>query len=235
MKKRIAGPDEWPNPGFRFTASRLCRAATHHPFLSFSEWSVNNLWHEVPRSSRRARFDSFVGGNRHPSEFSLSPYEFFDEISSNYIAFAIGMLVAESKSPRRNEYMKTVVLALLASVLFFACSKERSDNQVSQSTQVAPDNTGRNVRDRDEATKTPGDQAENEMDRGITQNVRKAITEDDSLSTDAKNVKIITADGKVTLRGPVKNEKEKSDIEQKAKQVAGVKNVDNQLEIASNK
>jgi osmotically-inducible protein OsmY len=46
-------------------------------------------------------------------------------------------------------------------------------------------------------------------------------------------VKIITNDGIVTLRGPVKSEKEKVDIEAKAKQVSGVKRVDNQLEIAS--
>ena len=46
------------------------------------------------------------------------------------------------------------------------------------------------------------------------------------------NVKIITNAGIVTLRGPVKTEQEKSAIEAKAKQVAGVTRVDNQLEIA---
>src|SRR5262249_29886767 len=98
---------------------------------------------------------------------------------------------------------------------------------------VEPDNTGRNVRDRNDATKTAEDQSENEADRTITQNIRKAINSDDSLSTNAKNVKIITNDGTVTLRGPVKNEQEKTAVEAKAKQVAGVKSVDNQLEIAS--
>ena len=89
------------------------------------------------------------------------------------------------------------------------------------------------VRDRGGETKTPMDQSESEADRTITQNIRKALTADDSLSTNAKNVKIITNDGTVTLRGPVKSEKEKADIEAKAKQVAGVKQVDNQLEVAS--
>lgn len=135
--------------------------------------------------------------------------------------------------------MKSMTLALIATLLVFGCSKDQgekntSDNQVSQSTQVPPDNTGRNVRDRDDATKTPGDQSENEADRTITQNVRKALTDDDSLSTDGKNVKVITNDGNVTLRGPVKTDKEKSEIENKAKQIAGVKRVDNQLEIATN-
>jgi len=126
------------------------------------------------------------------------------------------------------------VVFLLAGLAIIGCTKDQSQSsQGSQSAAVEPDNTGRNVRDRNEATKTPADQSENEVDRTITQNIRRAITSDDSLSTNAKNVKIITNDGTVTLRGPVKSEKEKADIEAKAKQVAGVKNVDNQLEIAS--
>ena len=129
--------------------------------------------------------------------------------------------------------MKSITLLLLSMVLIVGCSKNRSeDKQVSQ-TAVEADNSGRNVRDRNDQTKTPGDQSENEADRTITQNIRQVITADDSLSTNAKNVKIITNDGTVTLRGPVKSEKEKSDIEAKAKQVAGVKRVDNQIEVAS--
>ena len=130
--------------------------------------------------------------------------------------------------------MKISTLLFLASALaVFGCSRDRDARQPAQSSAaVEPDNSGRNVRDRNEATKTPTDQSENEADRTITQNIRKALSDDDSLSTNAKNVKIITSDGTVTLRGPVKNEKEKADIEAKARQVAGVKRVDNQLEIA---
>ena len=129
--------------------------------------------------------------------------------------------------------MKIIVVLLLSTALLVGCSKNRSeDKQVSQ-TAVEPDNSGRNVRDRNDQNKTAGDQSENEADRTITQNIRQAVTADDSLSTNAKNVKIITNDGTVTLRGPVKSEKEKAEIEAKAKQVAGVKRVDNQLEVAS--
>src|SRR4030095_9597634 len=129
--------------------------------------------------------------------------------------------------------MKTIIVLLLSTVLIVGCSKNRTeDKQVSQ-TAVEPDNSGRNVRDRNDQTKTAGDQSENEKYRKIKKKKKKAVTADDSLSTNAKNVKIITNDGTVTLRGPVKSEKEKSDIEAKAKQVAGVKSVDNQLEIAS--
>ena len=98
----------------------------------------------------------------------------------------------------------------------------------------APDNSGTNVRDRNDQTKTAEDQSESEADRTISQNIRKSLTSDDSLSTNGKNVKVITMDGKVTLRGPVKSDQEKAAIAAKAQQVAGVKNVDNQLEIATN-
>jgi len=130
--------------------------------------------------------------------------------------------------------MKSIALILFAASLAFGCSKDRTEsNRVSQSTAVEPDNSGRNVRDRNNATQTAGDQSENEADRTITQSLRKAITDDDSISTNEKNVKVVTIDGTVTLRGPVKSEKEKADIGAKAKQIAGVKKVDNQLEIAN--
>ena len=129
--------------------------------------------------------------------------------------------------------MKTIIVLLFSTLLVVACSKNRSDNKQVSQTAVEPDNSGRNVRDRDDQNKTTGDQSENDADRTITQNIRRAVTADDSLSTNAKNVKIITNNGTVTLRGPVKSEKEKAEIEAKAKQVAGVKSVDNQLEVAS--
>jgi hyperosmotically inducible periplasmic protein len=127
--------------------------------------------------------------------------------------------------------MKIFTLLFLATMMTIGCSKDRDDKTMSQGA-VEPDNSGRNARDRDNQTKTAGDQSESEADRTITQNIRDAITADDTLSTNGKNVKIITVDGSVTLRGPVKSDKEKADIEAKAKKIAGVKNVDNQLEIA---
>jgi len=129
--------------------------------------------------------------------------------------------------------MKNITVVLLAAVLIAGCSKNQSEDKQASQTAVEPDNSGRNVRDRDNQNKTSGDQSESEADRTISQNIRAAITADDSLSTNGKNVKIITSDGTVTLRGPVKSDQEKTTIEAKAKQVAGVKKVDNQLEIAS--
>ena len=124
---------------------------------------------------------------------------------------------------------------LLLLALAVGCGKDNRSktDQPDKTAAAAPDNTGKNVRDRGGETKTPGDQSESEADRTITQNIRQAVVADDSLSTNAKNVKIITNDGTVTLRGPVKSEKEKADIGAKAKQIAGVKQVDNLLEVAN--
>ena len=132
--------------------------------------------------------------------------------------------------------MKTSVLALVLAVSFLGCGKNNEvskSDEPAQTAAVEPDNSGRNVRDADGTTKTSGDQSESEADRTITQNVRQAVTADDSISTNGKNVKIITVDGTVTLRGPVKSEQEKTNIAAKAQQIAGVKQVDNQLEIAN--
>jgi osmotically-inducible protein OsmY len=97
----------------------------------------------------------------------------------------------------------------------------------------AADNTQRNERDRELDALTPGDQAENESDRAITQRIRQGVMEQDKLSTNAKNVKIITRDGVVTLRGPVDSAEEKTLIAQIAQKASGVKNVENQLETKS--
>jgi hyperosmotically inducible periplasmic protein len=103
-----------------------------------------------------------------------------------------------------------------------------------RAADVPADNSGKNVRDRQGATQTPEDQSNAKADMAITQAIRKAVIADKGLSTNAHNVKIITTNGAVTLRGPVKSVAEKNSIAEKAKQTAGVRSVDNQLEIASN-
>lgn len=93
------------------------------------------------------------------------------------------------------------------------------------------DNTGRNVRDRDMNTVTPGDQSESAADRTMTQDIRKAIMDDAALSVNAKNVKVMTRNGVVVLRGVVDSAREKEVIAQKVSSVKGVTKVDNQLEV----
>jgi hyperosmotically inducible periplasmic protein len=96
---------------------------------------------------------------------------------------------------------------------------------------TAPDNTEINVRDRS-ATEPTADQGGNaKSDREIMQNIRKSVMADKSLSTYAHNVKIISADGKVTLKGPVKSDEESKNIEGKATEVVGTDNVTNELAV----
>jgi hyperosmotically inducible periplasmic protein len=94
-----------------------------------------------------------------------------------------------------------------------------------------PDNTARNVRDRNNRTLTPLDQGHSQADRDTTAQIRKEVLAAKDLSANAKNVKIITVDGRVTLRGPVKTAEEKRLIGEIAERIARSENVDNQLEV----
>jgi hyperosmotically inducible protein len=114
-------------------------------------------------------------------------------------------------------------VALVAMTMGVGCSQQ--DRRMADR-----DNSAVNERDRSSASKTPIDQNENEFDIKITAAVRKRIMDAD-VSLNARNVKIITQDGNVTLRGPVKSEGEKDIIEQIAKDVAGKAKVDSQLEV----
>jgi sporulation protein YlmC with PRC-barrel domain len=95
------------------------------------------------------------------------------------------------------------------------------------------DNTRRNVRDRDSRTLTPIDQGNSQADVDTTAQIRKEINDDSGMTTNAKNVKIITLNGHVTLRGPVDSEAEKNRIAEIAKRIASAGNVDNQLEVST--
>jgi hyperosmotically inducible periplasmic protein len=94
-----------------------------------------------------------------------------------------------------------------------------------------PDNTATNERDRSGETQTSGDQSNSSTDLKITQGIRQAIMKDSELSTTAKNIKIITDNGQVTLRGPVKNAQEKAKIDQLARSAAGGAKIIDQLDV----
>jgi len=94
-----------------------------------------------------------------------------------------------------------------------------------------PDNTRVNKRDQGTAAPTPMDQGNGSSDLKITQQIRQAVVADGSLSFTAKNVKIITQDGKVTLRGPVNSAHERDAIDAAARKVAGATQVDDQIEV----
>ena len=104
--------------------------------------------------------------------------------------------------------------------------------QVTKPQATPPDNTKINKRDQDKSRPTPGQQKENQPDREITRQIRRSITQDKDLSTYARNIKIITQNGNVTLRGPVRSESEKKAVEAKANEVVGADHVKSEIQIA---
>src|ERR1700693_728880 len=85
----------------------------------------------------------------------------------------------------------------------------------------APDNTKINKSDRDAGQPTADQQKENRSDREMGKKIRQSIMADKSLSSYAHNVKIISQNGTVTLKGPVKSDDEKTSVMSKAVAVAG--------------
>ena len=101
----------------------------------------------------------------------------------------------------------------------------------ADSPLAPPDNTAKNERDKSGETLTSGDQGNSPEDIKISQEIRKAVVKDDTLSATGKNIKIITIEGKVTLRGPVNSAEEKRKIEEIAGGVAGPAKTVNELEV----
>lgn len=106
-----------------------------------------------------------------------------------------------------------------------------SGSSSNTAENYAPNNTGRNERDRSGEALTPEDQGGSDSDRQITRQIRRGITSSSQFSTTAGNIKIITQNGKVTLRGPVDTTQEQQALVNLAKQVQGVSTVDDQLEV----
>ena len=131
--------------------------------------------------------------------------------------------------------MKTRALLFSASLLVggFLVPLGSSSAQTDAGAPLAADNSAMNQRDAGHETLTPMDQSSKPTDVNMTREIRRAIVQDDQLSMDAKNIKIITIDGHVTLRGPVKTEQEKSDIEARTAAIAGSTDVDDQIEVAA--
>lgn len=123
--------------------------------------------------------------------------------------------------------MKQITISIFCLSLFALSA-------LAQDTPAA-DNTSKNQRDRSGETRTSGDQSNSSEDVQITAAIRSAVVKEDSLSSTAKNVKIITTDGVITLRGPVQSEAEKTKIAELAQSAAGNAKIDNQLEVKASK
>lgn len=126
-----------------------------------------------------------------------------------------------------------VRIALCTGLLLGSVAIGRAQETANQQAAPAVDNTKMNQRDQNKHEATADQQKENRSDRDITQQIRQSIMKDKSLSTYAHNVKIITQEGQVTLKGPVRSESEKQTLETKATEVAGANKVTNDLNVKS--
>ena len=124
--------------------------------------------------------------------------------------------------------MKQIALTL---ILLSALWGLGTPTMAQETPPAAPDNSAVNVRDRAPGAMTAGQQSNAKSDVEITREIRRAVVKDHSLSMLAHNVKIVSANGSVTLRGPVKTEEEKTAIASKAQAIAGAGKVDDQLEV----
>jgi osmotically-inducible protein OsmY len=106
-----------------------------------------------------------------------------------------------------------ILVSILSCVAAVACHGQTSDPK--------PDNTKVNARDRTPGEVTADQQKMNATDRDLTKRIRQSVMADKSLSTYAHNIKIISQNGAVTLKGPVKSDDEKRVIVAKAVAVAG--------------
>jgi hyperosmotically inducible periplasmic protein len=119
------------------------------------------------------------------------------------------------------KHFPKVAFHMLAFALAISLAPSLARAQDS-STPPAPDNTKVNSRDRSQTEPTADQQKENRPDREISRDIRRSIMADKSLSPYAHNVKIISENGVVTLKGPVQSEEEKdkvtNELEVKTKQ-----------------
>ena len=131
--------------------------------------------------------------------------------------------------------MKRTAARTLLTAMFLVSSLGAIWAQDNGASQVPADNTKVNQRDRNPNEPTADQQKENRSDRQLTAQIRREIVKDKSLSTSAHNVKIITQNGAVTLKGAVKSDAEKQAIESKAAQIAGDGKVNSELQVAPTK
>jgi hyperosmotically inducible periplasmic protein len=128
--------------------------------------------------------------------------------------------------------VRSVAISMVLMMAFVAMGGAMMRSQAqTQSSGTSADNTKLNAQDRDTSSLTADQQKENRSDRDITRQIRQSIVSDKSLSTYAHNVKVITQNGQVTLKGPVRSDEEKRTIEAKATEVAGEHKVTSELNI----
>ncbi len=142
--------------------------------------------------------------------------------------------------------MNKLILSCFLVACIFGCSKDidkpKADRSIGLNEEPSKiedpnytddfrKNLNANNKPKSSYSADKGSHQENGSDKTITINARHALLIDDQLTTKGKNIKILSSDGVVTLRGPVETEAEKSAIEEKIKNIEGVQKIDNQLDV----
>jgi len=132
----------------------------------------------------------------------------------------------------RNEMKKRYSCrSLFAGLLLLGCGTLVLAQDAAGQDSPAADNTKVNQQDKNTNLPSADQQPNNRSDRDITQQVRRSIIADKTLSTYAHNVKVITQNGQVTLKGPVRSDEEKNAVEAKATAIAGENKVTSELTV----
>jgi hypothetical protein len=125
----------------------------------------------------------------------------------------------------------TFLLLFVAVVVSLALGSASQTPDNSGSPSQTPDNAAANRPGNTPDANRADQQGLSENDREITRKIRKAVVADKTLSTYAHNVKIISRNGVVTLKGPVRSDEEKKAVDAAATQVAGATNVKDELTV----
>ena len=120
--------------------------------------------------------------------------------------------------------------AFMAVLVSVSCAVWAQDSATPE--QKPADNSKVNTRDRNDSASTADQQKNNRSDLETARQIRRAIVKDKSLSSYAHNVKVISENGMVTLKGPVRSDEEKMAVESKAAEIAGQDKVQSQIEVA---
>jgi hyperosmotically inducible periplasmic protein len=133
--------------------------------------------------------------------------------------------------PTTSSFLAATLLVLGIQFAIAQSSPTDSSSAPSMDT-VAPDNTKSNKQDPSNMNQTADNQMNNSTDMDITRRIRRSVTDDKNLSTYGHNVKIVSANGNVTLNGVVRTDGEKAEIGMKAASVVGNDHVVNEIKVA---
>lgn len=127
--------------------------------------------------------------------------------------------------------MNRVIMLALISLIAFGGNAALAE----KSQKCDADNSKKNACDRNKNKATAEDQSNAKGDVAVTAAIRKSIMDTKGLSVNAQNVKIITENGAIFLRGPVDSQQEKDVIAGLAKGACGKYSVKNELEVKAAK